>query len=38
MEVAASSKPFIYQKLAKHYIPVHFEEYRNSNAFKDDIE
>jgi hypothetical protein len=38
MEIAASSKPFVYQKMAKHYMPIHFCEYRNTNTNKEEIE
>jgi len=29
-EIAAASKAFIYEKYARHYLPTHFSEYRNS--------
>lgn len=32
LELAAASKVFTYQKMAKHYMPVHFSEYRNASA------
>lgn len=29
-DISAGSKAFIYEKYARHYIPTHFSEYRNS--------